>query len=319
MSELPSTERRNERARDLDLLSTWDLLRLMNDEDARVPAAVSACVGEIARAVDGIVERIRRGGRLVYVGAGTSGRLGVLDASEASPTFGVPPTLVVGVIAGGDAALRRSIEGAEDDAAAGARALEELAVGERDAVVGVSASGGTPYVRGALEHARARGAFTVALTCNAVAPIVAGVDVVIAPQVGPEVIAGSTRLKSGTAEKLVLNMLSTAAMVRLGKTYGDLMVDLRAVSAKLRERAMRILRDTTGADEARCRAALEATEWSLKPAILMLRAGVDRAEAERRLGAAGGSLRRALAEPGAFPKEASAGARRATRRGRPRR
>jgi len=162
------------------------------------------------------------------------------------------------------------------------RALDELGLGARDAVVGVSAGGRTPYVKAALERARARGAFTVALTCNARAPIAAGVDAVIAPQVGPEVVAGSTRLKSGTAEKLVLNMLSTATMVRLNKTYGDLMVDLRAASAKLRDRAVRILRETTGADDARARATLEASDWSLKPAILMLRAGVDRAEAERR-------------------------------------
>lgn len=300
MSGLPPTERRNERARDLDLLSTPDLVRLMNEEDARVAPAVAACAEEIARAVDAIAERLRRGGRLVYVGAGTSGRLGVLDASEAPPTFGVPPTLVVGVIAGGDAALRRSIEGAEDDAEAGARALDELAIGDRDAVVGISAGGRTPYVRGALERARERDAFTVALTCNAAGSIVEGVDVVIAPQVGPEVLAGSTRLKSGTAEKLVLNVLSTAAMVRLGKTYGDLMVDLRAVSAKLRARALRILGELTGADEARCRTALEQTEWSLKPAVLMLRAGVDRPEAVRRLAAAEGSLRRALEGTSAF-------------------
>ncbi|HYY54475.1 MAG TPA: N-acetylmuramic acid 6-phosphate etherase [Candidatus Dormibacteraeota bacterium] len=300
MSDLPPTERRNERARDLDLLSTRDVLALMNDEDARVPAAVRACLDDVARAVDGIVERFRGGGRLVYVGAGTSGRLGVLDASEAPPTFGVPASMVVGVIAGGDDALRRSIEGAEDDAEAAAGALDGLAVGRRDAVVGISAGGRTPYVRGALARAKALGAFTVALTCNATAPIVAGVDVVIAPQVGPEVVAGSTRLKSGTAEKLVLNMLTTASMVRLNKTYGDLMVDLRAVSAKLRDRALRILRETTGADEADARRALEATDWALKPAILMLRSGVDRAEAERRLAVANGSLRRALGELPAF-------------------
>ena len=251
--------------------------------------------------MDGIAARLRSGGRLVYVGAGTSGRLGVLDASEAPPTFGVPPDLVVGVIAGGDAALRRSIEGAEDDGNAAVRALDELGLGARDAVVGVSAGGRTPYVKAALERARARGAFTVALTCNARAPIAAGVDTVIAPQVGPEVVAGSTRLKSGTAEKLVLNMLSTATMVRLNKTYGDLMVDLRAASAKLRDRAVRILRETTGADDARARATLEASDWSLKPAIFMLRAGVDRAEAERRLAAAEGSLRRALAQPEGKP------------------
>ena len=301
VTELPPTERRNERARDLDLLSTRDLLRLMNEEDATVARAVGACLDDIASAVDGIAARLRSGGRLVYVGAGTSGRLGVLDASEAPPTFGVPPDLVVGVIAGGDAALRRSIEGAEDDGNAAVRALDELGLGARDAVVGVSAGGRTPYVKAALERARARGAFTVALTCNARAPIAAGVDTVIAPQVGPEVVAGSTRLKSGTAEKLVLNMLSTATMVRLNKTYGDLMVDLRAASAKLRDRAVRILRETTGADDARARATLEASDWSLKPAIFMLRAGVDRAEAERRLAAAEGSLRRALAQPEGKP------------------
>jgi N-acetylmuramic acid 6-phosphate etherase len=300
VTELPPTERRNERARDLDLLSTRDLLALMNDEDARVPLAVRACLDDIARAVDGIVARFRAGGRLLYVGAGTSGRLGVLDASEAPPTFGVPPTMVVGIIAGGDEALRRSIEGAEDDDAAAARALEAVGIRSADAVVGISAGGRTPYVRGALARARDARAFTVALTCNTTAPIVAGVDVVIAPLVGPEVIAGSTRLKSGTAEKLVLNMLTTAAMVQLNKTYGDLMVDLHAASAKLRERALRILRETTGAEEAAARAALEATDWALKPAILMLRAGVDRAEAERRLAVANGSLRRALGESRAF-------------------
>lgn len=292
----PITEQRNERTRDLDALPTREILRLLNEEDGRVAPAVAACLDDVARAVDGVVERFREGGRLVYVGAGTSGRLGMLDAAEAPPTFGVPRELVVGVIAGGPEALARSIEGAEDDAAAGARALDDLGVSSHDSVVGISAGGQTPYVRGALERAHSLGAFCVALTCNASAPIVAGVDVVIAPQVGPEVIAGSTRLKSGTAEKLVLNMLTTAAMVRLGKVYENLMVDLRATSAKLRERALRILRETTGADEARCRATLEATEWSLKPAILMLRAGVDRVEAERRLAAAGGSLRQALGQ-----------------------
>ena len=296
MREGPITEQRNERTRDLDALPTREILRLMNEEDARVAPAVAACLDDVGRAVEGIVERFRRGGRLLYIGAGTSGRLGVLDAAEAPPTFGVPREMVVGVIAGGPEALARSIEGAEDDVAAGGRALDDLGVSSRDAVVGISAGGRTPYVRGALERARALGAFCVALTCNATAPIVAGVDVIIAPQVGPEVVAGSTRLKSGTAEKLVLNMLTTAAMVRLGKVYENLMVDLRATSAKLRERALRILRETTGADEARCRATLEATEWSLKPAILMLRAGVDRAEAERRLAAAQGSLRQALGE-----------------------
>ena len=298
MTDLPPTERRNQRARELDLLSTKDVVALMNDEDAGVPSAVRACLDDIARAVDGIVEQFRAGGRLLYVGAGTSGRLGVLDASEAPPTFGVPPTMVVGIIAGGDDALRRSIEGAEDDADAATKALDALGVGPNDAVV--VTTGRTPYVRGALARARAAGAYTIALTCNATAPMIEGVAVVIAPQVGPEVIAGSTRLKSGTAEKLVLNMLTTASMVRLNKTYGDLMVDLRAVNAKLRDRALRILRETTGADDGRARAALEATGWALKPAILMVRAGIDRAEAERRLAVANGSLRRALGELPAF-------------------
>lgn len=296
--ELPITERRNERARGLDRLSTREVLALMNDQDARVAPAVGACLDDVARAVDGIVARFRRGGRLVYVGAGTSGRLGVLDASEAPPTFGVPAEMVVGVIAGGRDALVRAMEGAEDDEAAGARALAELDVSERDSVVGISAGGRTPFVRGALGAARERGAFTVALTVDAAAPMVAGVDVVIAPQVGAEVVAGSTRLKAGTAEKLVLNMLSTAAMVRLGKVYGDLMVDLRATSEKLRRRALRICRETTGADEERCRSALAETGGALKPAIVMLRLGVDRAEAERRLEVAEGSLRRAFGEDG---------------------
>jgi N-acetylmuramic acid 6-phosphate etherase len=296
MTETPVTEARNERTRDLDLLETREVLARMNAEDAVVAPAVARCLDDIARAVDGIASRLRSGGRLVYVGAGTSGRLGVLDASEAPPTFGVPREMVVGVIAGGSEALQRSIEGAEDDAAAGAAALDALNVGESDAVVGISAGGRTPYVRGALERARDVGAFTVAVTCNAAAPIARGVDVVIAPQVGPEVIAGSTRLKSGTAEKMVLNMLSTASMVRLNKVYGNLMVDLRAVSEKLRQRAIRILRELSGEDEEACRAVLESTGWALKPAVVMLRANVDRAEAERRLTRADGSLRRALGE-----------------------
>ena len=235
------TEQRNPHTADLDRLAVAELLRLMNAEDSRVPAAVAAVLPEIARAVEGIAARLRRGGRLLYFGAGTSGRLGILDAAECLPTFNVPAEQVRGFIAGGPAALTRPVEGAEDDAEAGASEARAAGVSAQDAVVGLTASGRAPYVLGASHAARQAGAFTVGVVCSVPSPLEPHVDVLIALLVGPEIIAGSTRLKAGTAQKLVLNMLSTAAMVQLGKVYGNLMVDVRASNAKLRDRAVRIV------------------------------------------------------------------------------
>ena len=265
MSEGP-TEARNPKASRLDTLTTREILELMNDEDSTVPAAVRRALPEIERATEEIVAAFERGGRLRYVGAGTSGRLGVLDASEAPPTFGVEPELVAGIIAGGDAALRRAIEGAEDDALAGARAARDH-VRSGDVLVGISASGRARFVVAALAVAREIGARTVALTCDARSTLAEGADITIAVDVGPEILAGSSRLKAGTATKLVLNMLSTAAMIRSGRTRGDLMVDLRATNAKLRERAVRMVRDVAGIDDDAARARLEANDWSVRRSI----------------------------------------------------
>ena len=265
VSERP-TERRNPRASELASFSTTEILELMNDEDTSVPAAVRRAVPEIAQAVDTIVASLANGGRLRYVGAGTSGRLGVLDASEAPPTFGVAPELVRGIIAGGDEALRTAVEGAEDDAGAGARNAREW-IRSGDVAVGISASGRAPYVIAALMMAREIGARTVALTCDPTSPLANGADLAIIVAVGPEVLAGSSRLKAGTATKLVLNMLSTAAMIRSGRTKGDLMIDLRATNAKLRERAVRMVRDMAGVDEDAARHGLEANGWNVRKAI----------------------------------------------------
>ncbi len=266
MSEQRRTEARNPRAAFLASFGTREIIELLNDEDATVPAAVRAAVPAIANAVDTIVASFASGGRLRYFGAGTSGRLGVLDASEAPPTFGVAPDLVRGVIAGGDDALRTAVEGAEDDAGAGARDAREW-VRQGDVAVGISASGRARYVVGAVVMAREIGAHTVALTCDPTSPLATGADITIALDVGPEVLAGSSRLKAGTATKLVLNMLTTAAMIRSGRTKGDLMIDLRATSTKLRERAVRIVRDEAGVDEDTARSLLEASGWSVRAAL----------------------------------------------------
>ncbi|MEK6619457.1 MAG: N-acetylmuramic acid 6-phosphate etherase [Chloroflexota bacterium] len=266
MSERSRTEARNPRARSLSTLATREILELMNDEDAGVPAAVRAALAALERAVDAIVEALRAGGRLRYVGAGTSGRLGVLDASEAPPTFGVDPDLVRGIVAGGDRALRESVEGAEDDADAGARdARAHCRAG--DVVVGISASGKAPYVLAALAAAREIGARTAAITCDGSSPLAATAEIPIVIDVGPEVVAGSSRLKAGTATKLVLNMLSTAAMIRLGRTRDDLMADLRAANAKLRERAVSIVASETGLAPDDARARLERAQWDVRRAI----------------------------------------------------
>lgn len=260
------TEGRNPRARGLASFSTREILELMNDEDASVPAAVRLALPAIERAVDAVVDAIAKGGHVVYVGAGTSGRLGVLDASEAPPTFGVPPDLFHGVIAGGDAALRSSIEGAEDEDWAGRRDVA-LVLRKNDVIVGISASGRAPYVVGGLEAGEHVASATVAITCSASSPLARMANIPIVVDVGPEILAGSSRLKAGTATKLVLNMLSTAAMIRSGRTRGDLMIDLRPTNAKLRARAIRMVRDETGLDEAAARARLEASGWSVRKAL----------------------------------------------------
>ncbi|HKF78181.1 MAG TPA: N-acetylmuramic acid 6-phosphate etherase [Candidatus Dormibacteraeota bacterium] len=291
---------------DLDLRSTLDLVRLMNEEDATVPAAVGRALPAIARAIDAIAQRLAAGGRLVYVGAGSAGRLGVLDASECGPTYGTPEGQVLGLIAGGPAAVARPAEGAEDDGGAGAADLARLGLSAADAVVGISASGRTPYVLGAVSYAAAQGALTVGIACNAGTPLSRAVGHPIEVETGPEIIAGSTRLKAGTAQKLVLNMLSTVVMVRLGKTYGGLMVDLRATSDKLRDRARRIVAQAGRVDDDRARAALAEAGGQVKVAVLMLRCGLPAAAAAALLDAAGGSLRRALDQCG--PPSSNAGA-----------
>ncbi|HEU5013762.1 MAG TPA: anhydro-N-acetylmuramic acid kinase [Roseiflexaceae bacterium] len=288
------TETRNPATANIDTLPTLDMLRLMNAEDRYVPEAVAAELPQIARAVDEISERMRRGGRLIYVGAGTSGRLGVLDASECQPTFSVPPGVVIGVIAGGTQALTRSVENAEDDADAGMEAIAALDVSMNDSVVGIAASGTTPYVLGGMAEARRRGALVVSLACNAPSPMAEAADISIAPLAGPEVITGSTRLKAGTAQKLALNMLSTGVMIRLGKTYGNLMVDLQATNAKLRRRAVRIVQETCGVPADEAAALLQSCDGSVKVAIVAHLADVSPAEARARLHAANGVVRGAL-------------------------
>jgi N-acetylmuramic acid 6-phosphate etherase len=260
------TEARNEKARALESFTTRQILELMNDEDATVPGAVRAALPAIEKAVDEIVKALHAGHRLRSIGAGTSGRLGVLDASEAPPTFGVEEDLVRGIIAGGDEALRHAVEGAEDDSSAGARAARDH-VRAGDVLVGISASGRAKFVTAAMVMARELGARTVALTCDGSSPLAKDADITIAVDVGPEVLAGSSRLKAGTATKLVLNMLSTAAMIRSGRTRGDLMVDLRPTNAKLKERAIRMVRDEAGISEDEARARLEAANWSVRRAL----------------------------------------------------
>jgi len=266
MSERPGTEGRNPRAAGLASFTTREILELMNDEDQTVPAAVRRAIPAIEKAVEAIVDAIARGGHVLYVGAGTSGRLGVLDASEAPPTFGVEPELFYGIIAGGDQALRSSIEGAEDSEWEGRRDVAK-AVRAHDVVVGISASGRAPYVVGGLEGGENVASKTVAITCDPSSPLARAADIAIVVEVGPEVLAGSSRLKAGTATKLVLNMLSTAAMIRSGRTRGDLMIDLRATNAKLRDRAVRMVRDVTGLDEDAARTSLEANGWSVRAAL----------------------------------------------------
>ncbi|MFI6732170.1 N-acetylmuramic acid 6-phosphate etherase [Nonomuraea sp. NPDC050451] len=277
-----STEQSDPRYSQIDRLPTDQIARLMNQADAAVPAAVAVAIPAISAAIDAISARMAEGGRLLYVGAGTSGRLAVLDASECPPTFGTDPSLVQGVIAGGPDALTRSVEGAEDDAEAGAAALKDLEVGPLDSVVGVSASGRAPFVLGALAEAASRGALTVGLSCNDGAPLSAAAEHAIEVVVGPEVVTGSTRLKAGTAQKLVLNMISTISMVKLGRTYGNKMIEMSAMNNKLAGRALRMVSDITGADLETAETALDAAGGQAKIAVLMIQHGLD-AEGARAL------------------------------------
>jgi len=293
---LPTTEKRNRRSENIDELSTRQIVDLINTEDALVPAAVAKQRKHIAAAVDMVVERLRRGGRLFYVGAGTSGRLGVLDASECPPTFGVSPLLVQGIIAGGRRALVRSAEGAEDCGVDGAEAIDKKHVKPVDVVVGLAACGMTPYVHGALNRALQIGAGTVLVTCAPEAVKHIPAEIIINPVVGPEVITGSTRMKAGTATKLVLNTLTTAAMIKLGKVYGNLMVDLRATNEKLRDRSLRIVIEMTGLSRARAKNLLGRADGKVKAAIVMHFRKVNLPAALRMLDESRQSLRKALEE-----------------------
>ncbi|MGP3999037.1 N-acetylmuramic acid 6-phosphate etherase [Streptomyces sp. 8N706] len=279
---------------DIDQLPTLEIAKIMNGEDTTVPTAVAGQLPRIAAAIDATAARMAHGGRLVYAGAGTAGRLGVLDASECPPTFNTAPADVVGLIAGGPGAMVTSVEGAEDSKELAAADLDALALTSRDTVVGISASGRTPYAIGAVEHAGARGALTIGLSCNAGSALAAAAEHGIEVVVGPELLTGSTRLKAGTAQKLVLNMLSTITMIRLGKTYGNLMVDVRASNEKLRARSRRIVSLATGASDAEIETALAATDGEVKNAILTIIGGVDGPTAARLLADADGHLRAAL-------------------------
>ena len=292
------TERRNPRSSTIDTASALEIVDLIGAEDASVPGAVAKARIDIARAIDLIEGAFRSGGRLVYVGAGTSGRLGVLDAAECPPTFGTPPEMVVGLIAGGSDALVRSIEGAEDDLNAAGRAVESLGIGTNDVVVGIAASGTTPYVQAALSRAHAQGARTIFISCSEPPRQLAGIcDVFITVLVGPEIVTGSTRMKAGTATKLVLNTLTTGAMIRLGKIYGNLMVDLRAWNDKLVDRSLRIVMETTGLDRQAAQNVIKAADGNVKAAIIMARRNVARPEAERLLAEHAGRLRPIVGDP----------------------
>lgn len=287
------TEGRLAESLHIDEVSTEEMLRIINAEDAKVAPAVGREIAAIAEAIDRIAERMKAGGRLIYAGAGTSGRLGILDASECPPTFGVPLDLVQGVIAGGLEAVFRTFEGEEDNVEAGVDAIRSVATG-KDTVIGIAASGRTPYTIAAVQEARKMGCLTVAISCNPGSPLGAAADIAIEPVVGPEVVMGSTRLKAGTAQKLVLNMISTGVMIRLGKVYSNLMVDMVASNAKLRERAKRIVMQATGADAAAAAAALAEAGERSKVAVVMLLAGVSAAKAEAALTLADGQVRAAV-------------------------
>jgi len=290
-----TTESVNTGSARIDTFSATEIVRLMNAEDAATVAAVALVADEIALAVDAVAAAFRQGGRLIYMGAGTSGRLGVLDASECPPTFGTDPSQVVGLIAGGDCALRNPVEGAEDSPAQGATDLETLGLTSRDIVMGIATSGRTPYVLGGMEYARKTGCTTIGFACNSPSAMDTLADIMIAPIVGPEILSGSTRLKAGTATKLVLNTITTGAMIRTGKTYGNRMVDLKPLNEKLRIRSRRILRDIAGVDDDTARRCLAETSGRLKPALVMALADVDAIQAERLLELNHGLVRLAVA------------------------
>ncbi len=292
------TERRNPRSIAIDTASALEIVDLIGAEDATVAGAVARARVHIAKAIDLLEVAFRAGGRLVYLGAGTSGRLGVLDAAECPPTFGTSPEMVLGLIAGGSAALVRSVEGAEDDTGAAVAAIDSLRIGSNDVVVGIAASGTTPYVRAGLIRGHTLGARTVLVSCSEPPSQLTGVcDVFITVLVGPEIVTGSTRMKAGTATKLVLNTLTTGAMIRLGKIYGNLMVDLRAWNDKLIDRSQRIVMESTGLNRGDARAVIDAAEGSVKTAIVMARRGVSKGEAERLLAQHEGRLRPVVGDP----------------------
>ncbi len=290
----PITEQANPRTKDIDRRSALEIVTLINEEDHLVAEAISRVLPRVADAVEIIAAKLGGGGRLFYIGSGTSGRLGVLDASECPPTFGVSPDLVRGIIAGGEKALRSAIEAAEDDPAQAARDLDAAGLTPQDAVVGISASGNTPYTLGAIEHAKQLGAASIAVVCNPESRMAEAADVAIAPVVGPEVIAGSSRLKAGTAQKMVLNMLSTATMIRLGLVFGNLMSNVQATNEKLVRRAFLILAEETGLEETRAAEVFEEAGRDLRVALLIARGGISREQAETLLRDYNNSVRRAL-------------------------
>ena len=288
------TEQRNPNSMNVDSLSALEIVQLMNEEDKQVPLAIEKCLPQIAQAVERIVAAFQQGGRLVYIGAGTSGRLGVLDASECPPTFGVSPEMVKGIIAGGERALRHPIEGAEDSKAQAVVDLQTIQFSSKDVLVGIAASGRTPYVIGALEYAKSLGSVTVSIASNPNSAMANIVDIAIDTVVGPEVLTGSSRLKSGTAQKLVLNMLTTASMILMGKCYQNLMVDVQASNEKLKARAIRIVMQATDCDKALAEETLKQADQNAKLAIMMILSGLDRAQAEALLEKHQGKLQLAL-------------------------
>jgi N-acetylmuramic acid 6-phosphate etherase len=292
------TESRNPASQNIDELSTEAMLRVINDEDKKVALAVEAIVPQIAQVTEAIAHAFSQGGRLIYCGAGTSGRLGILDASECPPTFGTPRGQVVGLIAGGHTAILQAVENAEDNAGQGAQDLADIGFSPRDVLVGIAASGRTPYVLGALAYAREQGAFTAALTCNPDSAMAQAADVALTPVVGPEVVTGSSRMKAGTAQKLVLNMLSTGAMIRSGKVYGNLMVDVEATNQKLVQRQINIVKQATECDDATAQHALTACGGHCKTAIVMVLAGLTAEEARALLDQNRGFIRAALRDSG---------------------
>ncbi|MGK3123208.1 N-acetylmuramic acid 6-phosphate etherase [Candidatus Pantoea formicae] len=293
------TEGRNPASQNIDELSTEAMLRVINDEDKKVALAVEAIVPQIAQVVDAITAAFSKGGRLIYCGAGTSGRLGILDASECPPTFGTPRSQVVGLIAGGHTAILQAVENAEDNVEQGAQDLKDIDFNANDVLVGIAASGRTPYVLGALAYAKQQGAFSAALTCNPNSPMSQAADVALTPVVGPEVVTGSSRMKAGTAQKLVLNMLTTGAMIRSGKVYGNLMVDVEATNQKLVQRQINIVKQATDCDDATAQQALNACQGHCKTAIVMVLAELDATEAKALLKQNSGFIRQALRDAGA--------------------